>query len=225
MSTSANEDNRPSAEEFLGWYNIPDQYDDGLPILCSVEDVPPFDMDEAADVYFAADEWFPQLLPAAADAPVDPLAETEFVPRGYPGDRSLDIDHVDFARLSMAVLQRIQREFLGRYPLWRVFLIADEPTYTIVVYPDAIRFGNRPLGVDPDEALRACVEGAIAAQSAFASTTPTNSANRAAVNLRRASAWQRAVCRLRRVGQFRRGLQPTDRVRIDASFGGATGKS
>ena len=64
------------------------------------------------------------------------------------------------------MLQRIQTEFLGRYPLWRVILIAEHPSCSIVIYPSAIRFGNRPVDVDPDEALRELVPRQLALREA-----------------------------------------------------------
>jgi hypothetical protein len=64
------------------------------------------------------------------------------------------------------VLRRIQKEFLGRYPLWRVILIAEHPSCSIVIYPTAIRFGNLPVDTDPDEALRELVPKQLALREA-----------------------------------------------------------
>ncbi len=166
MSALPDSNSTPSVEEFAGWYNIPDQYEDGTPVLRTVDRPPDFGFDELLEVYRAAEEWFAQLVPASSDDPFDPLAETDFVPRSDPRDRTLDVDHVDFGRLNMTVLRRVQQEFLGRYPLWRVIFIADDPSCSIVIYPDAIRFGNRPVDVDPNEALRELVPRALALREA-----------------------------------------------------------
>ncbi|MGD9722032.1 MAG: hypothetical protein AB7O59_10030 [Pirellulales bacterium] len=156
----------PSLEEFDGWYNIPDQYHDGIPVLRTQQTVPDFGFEELLSVYKAASKWFSKLIPARSGEPFDPLAESEFVPRGDPRDRTLDIDHVDFRHLSIEHLRRIQNEFLRDHPLWRVVLIADDPACSIVVYPDAIRFGNRPQGADQNAALRELATQALALREA-----------------------------------------------------------
>jgi hypothetical protein len=166
MSALSDSNPTPSVEEFAGWYNLPDQYEDGIPVLRTVDRLPAFGFDELLEVYKAAEEWFAHLVPASSNEPFDPLAETDFVPRSDPRDRTLDVDHVDFGALSMIMLHRVQQEFLGRYPLWRVIFVADDPSCSIVIYPNAIRFGNQPVDVDPDEALRGLVSRALALREA-----------------------------------------------------------
>jgi hypothetical protein len=146
----------PSVEEFVGWYNIADQYDDGFPVLRSVDLVPEFEHREFLDLYFETARWFDELVPTPPNEPFDPFAQPPFFVRSDADDRTLEVDP-DFQLLTVPVLERIQKEFLGRYPLWRVILIAEQPSCSIVIYPNAIRFGNRPVGADPAEALREIV--------------------------------------------------------------------
>ncbi|MEX2112965.1 MAG: hypothetical protein WD845_07250 [Pirellulales bacterium] len=155
----------PSVEEFVGWYNLEDERDDGFPVLKSVESVPQFEHAEFFEMYFEAAKWFDQLVEAPANEPFDPLLDPPFFVRSDADDRTLDID-ADFRFLNVALLRRIQEEFLGRYPLWRVILIAEHPSCSIVIYPSAIRFGNKPVDVDPDEALRELVPKHLAMQEA-----------------------------------------------------------
>lgn len=157
----------PSIEEFPFGYNIPDQYGDRVPVWRSVDRVPEFGFPELWEVYQAAKKWFAEAVPAPPrSASFDPLAEDMFVPRDETDDRTLSIDNVDFSRLNSRLLRRIQDEFLGRYPLWRVHLVGEDPSTGIVIYPTVIRFGNRPADVDPDEALRELVPHALALREA-----------------------------------------------------------
>jgi hypothetical protein len=155
----------PSVEEFVGWYNIQAARDDGFPVLRSVEPLPEFEHGEFFKLYAEAEQWFGQLVLAPPNGPFDPLAEPPFFVRSDADDRTLEID-ADFRLLDLSLLSRIQKEFLGRYPLWRVILIAEHPSCSIVVYPSAVRFGSRPVDVDADEALRELVPRHLALREA-----------------------------------------------------------
>jgi len=155
----------PSVEEFGGYYNIPDQYDDGFPVLRSVEDLPEFGFPELLEVYKAAEKWFPQAFPPFSNQPFDPLAEEPCFVRSDTDDRTLRVD-VDFNCLDIQLLRRIQQEFLGRYPWWRVILIGEDPSNCIAIYPTVIRFGNLPADVDPEEALRELAPRVLALREA-----------------------------------------------------------
>jgi len=163
MSARPNENPYPSDEEFGGYYNIPDdQYTDvRIPVRRSVEVVPEFELSEMWDVYDAATKWFADASQRHPDEPVDPLVEPPFYVREGTDDRTQMVD-ADFDRVSVELLRRIQREFLARFPLWRVILAAEDSSTAIVIYPTLIRFGNHPADVDPDEALRELVPRAIA---------------------------------------------------------------
>ncbi len=152
----------PSLAEFRGYYNISEPYDNGFPVLRSVDQTPEFGFPELWEVCKAAEKWFAKAFPPLSDKPIDPIAEDEFVPRCEADDRTLCIEHVDFPRLKSELLRRLQKEFLGRYRLWRVLLCADAHSACIVIYPTVIRFGNEPADVDPDEALRRLVPHAMA---------------------------------------------------------------
>ncbi len=155
----------PSVEEFLGWYNIQGDYGDGHPVLRSVEPMPEFEHAEIFELYPKAAKWFDQLVTARPNIPFDPLAEPPFFVRSDADDRTLDVD-ADFSYLSVPLLRRIQKEFLGRYPLWRVILVGEQPSCGIVIYPSAIRFGNLPVDVDPEQALRELVPRVLALRAA-----------------------------------------------------------
>lgn len=155
----------PSVEEFVGWYNLGFDREDGFPVLQSAEEVPEFEHAEFFEVHTEAEKWFDQLVEARADEPFDPLAQPLFFVRSDADDRTLDVD-ADFRCLNVSLLRRIQKEFLGCYPLWRVILIAEHPSCSIVIYPSAIRFGNRPVDVDPNQALRELVPKNLALNEA-----------------------------------------------------------
>jgi hypothetical protein len=155
----------PSLEEFTGWYNIQGDYGDGHPVLRSNESIPEFEHAEIFELYPKAAKWFDQLVTARPNIPFDPLAEPPFFVRSDADDRTLDVD-ANYSYLTVPLLRRIQKEFLGRYPLWRVILIAVHPSRSIVIYPTAIRFGNRPVDVDPDKALRELVPEELASRTA-----------------------------------------------------------
>jgi hypothetical protein len=155
----------PSVEEFRGWYNIQGDYGDGHPVLRSVEPMPEFEHAEIFELYPKAAKWFDELVTARPNIPFDPLAEPPFFVRSDADDRTLDVD-ADFSYLSVPLLRRIQKEFLGRYPLWRVILVGEQPSCGIVIYPSAIRFGNLPVDVDPEQALRELVPRVLALRAA-----------------------------------------------------------
>jgi hypothetical protein len=146
----------PSLEEFRGWYNIQGDYGDGYPVLRSMEPMPEFEHAEIFELYPKAAKWFDQLVKARSNIPFDPLAEPPFFVRSDADDRTLQVD-AEFSYLSVPLLRRIQKEFLGRYPLWRVILVGEQPSCGIVVYPTAIRFGNLPADIAPEQALRELV--------------------------------------------------------------------
>ncbi|MGD9721837.1 MAG: hypothetical protein AB7O59_11045 [Pirellulales bacterium] len=151
----------PSLEEFEGWYNIAEERDDGLPVLRSIEPVPEFEHAEFFDLYLDTAKWFGQLASRPADAPFDPLDGPTFFVRSDADDRTLGVD-ADFRLLTVEMSRRIQNEFLGRYPLWRVVVVGEQPSCSIVIYPSAIRFGNRPAGVNPEIALSELVRQNLA---------------------------------------------------------------
>jgi hypothetical protein len=165
MSAQPDFNPTPSVEEFVGWYNIEADREDGLPVLRSVDAVPEFEHAEFFELHTEAEPWFSQLVEARASGPFDPLTQPPFSIRSDADDRTLDVD-ADFRHLNVALLRRIQREFLGRYPLWRVILIGEHPSCSIVIYPSAIRFGNRPVHVDPDRALQELVPRNLALKDA-----------------------------------------------------------
>ena len=92
-------------------------------------------------------------------------APPPFFVRSDADDRTLDVD-ADFSYLTVPLLRRIQTEFLRSYPLWRVILVGEQPSCSIAIYPSAIRFGNRPVGVNPDEALRELIPTVLALRGA-----------------------------------------------------------
>ena len=155
----------PSLEEFTGWYNIQGDYGDGHPVLRSKEPMPEFEHAEIFKLYPKAARWFDQLVTARPNIPFDPLAEPPFFVRSDADDRTLEVD-ADFSYLTVPLLRRIQKDFLGRFPLWRVILIAEHPSRSIVIYPNAIRFGNRPADVEPDKALGELVPDELALRKA-----------------------------------------------------------
>jgi hypothetical protein len=161
VSNRLDEKRRPSVEEFGGWYNLGYERDDGLPVLHSIDQVPEFEHAEFFDLYKAENRWFEQLVPESARKPFDPLAEPPFVLRSSADDRTLDVD-VNFDYLSVDLIQRIQQDVLSRYPFWRVILSLENPSCAIVIYPDAVRYGNFSLGCDAEKALRELVNRATA---------------------------------------------------------------
>jgi hypothetical protein len=146
----------PSLEEFTGWYNIQGDYGDGHPVLRSTDSISEFEHAEVFELYPKAAKWFDQLVTARPNIPFDPLAEPPFFVRSDADDRTLQVD-AEFSYLTVPLLRRIQKEFLGRYPLWRVILVGELPSCGIVIYPTAIRFGNRSVDIEPDQALRELV--------------------------------------------------------------------
>ncbi len=158
----------PSIGEFSGLYNVPGDFGDLLPIWCSVDNPPEFGFPEHWAIYQAALKWFSKAVPsAAANEPFYISEHDVFVPRDETDDRTQSIDNVDYARLDLQLLRRIQREFLGRYPLWRVYLVGEDAATSIVVYPTVIRFGDRPASMDPEEALRELIPRGAALREAY----------------------------------------------------------
>jgi hypothetical protein len=155
----------PSLEEFTGWYNIQGDYGDGYPVLRSADPMPEFEHAEFFELYPKAAKWFDQLVTARPNVPFDPLLDPPFFVRWDADDRTLEVD-ADFSYLSVPLLRRIQKEFLGRYPLWRVILVGEHPSCGIVIYPNAIRFGNQPADIDPDKSLRELVPEELALRAA-----------------------------------------------------------
>jgi hypothetical protein len=156
----------PSIDEFNGYYNVPDQYEDIGPVLRVSEQLPEFDFPEFWDVFTAAREWLASVMPPPDEAPFDPLAEDEFVPWDDADDRTLRVEHGAYDRLSVGFLRRIQQDFLRRFPLWRVHLIGEDAETSILIYPKVIRFANEPVDVDPWDALRRLVPRGIALREA-----------------------------------------------------------
>jgi hypothetical protein len=116
---------------------------------------------ECFHLYVSENRWFENLVPTWALKPFDPIADPPMFVKSDADDRTLDVcPDVDY--LTVDLMRRIQTEFLGRHPLWRVVLAADEPSCSIVIYPEAIRFGNLPLNVDPEKALGEMVRHAVA---------------------------------------------------------------
>jgi hypothetical protein len=161
MSDSAKVNLTPSLEEFTGWYNIQGDYGDGHPVLRSNESIPEFEHAEIFELYPKAAKWFDELVTARPNIPFDPLAEPPFFVRCDADDRTLDVD-ANFSYLTVSLLRRIQTDFLGRYPLWRVILTGEQPSCSIVIYPSTIRFGNLRADSDPEQALRELVPRVLA---------------------------------------------------------------
>jgi len=154
------ENPHPSFMEFDGWYNIPPR-SDGFAVLQSVPNPPDLWWDEIWEVFLDAREWFGQFAGDENRVRFDPFAEDEFVPISDMDDRTVCICHVAFDRLTMAMLDRIQVEFLTLHPLWRVALMGDRLECSILIYPTAVRFGDLPRDFDADEGLRLIASRAI----------------------------------------------------------------
>lgn len=152
MSTEREEERFPSIGEYNGLFNIPDQYDDHPYVLRTVEPLPEFGFPEFWKVYRTAEKWFAQVAAELPPRPPDPLADPPFFAVSDADDRTLTVE-VDFACLSLPLLERIQRELLGRFPLWRVHFIGEDDSTGIVVYPLVIRLGDRPIAIDQQAAL------------------------------------------------------------------------
>ncbi|HZZ78734.1 MAG TPA: hypothetical protein VFE62_09460 [Gemmataceae bacterium] len=165
MGNHLDQTNRPSLQEFGGWYNLGYERPDGIPVLHSQPWVPEFEHAEFFELYMAENAWFEKLVPASALKPFDPIADPPMFVKSDADDRTLCVCP-DFDYLTLDLIKRIQREFLGRHPLWRVVLAADDPSCCIVIYPDTIRFGNLPLNISPEEALRDLSARAIALRDA-----------------------------------------------------------
>ena len=126
MNDGRHEKRYPSLDEFQGWYNLGYKRPDGLPVLHSQKRVPEFEHAEFFELYVAENQWFEQLVPTSALKPFDPLAEPPIFVKSDADDRTLDVcPNVDY--LTVELIRRIQKEFLGKYPLWRVVLAVDDP--------------------------------------------------------------------------------------------------
>ena len=148
----------PSIDEFSGLYNIPDQYDDIGPVLRSDDDLPEFGFPELWEVYNAAVKWFAQACPPPQPQPTYvPVHEEIFQPVCEADDRHLLVELVDYDRLTVPLLRRMQNELLGRFPLWRIQLQGCDADSDILVYPKVVRFGNQSVDVDAEEALHKLV--------------------------------------------------------------------
>jgi hypothetical protein len=168
MGTWQGSNRYPSIDEFNGFYNIPDQYDNIGLVLRSDDDLPEFGFPELWKVYSAAVKWFAKAFPLPQPQPAFvPVHEEIFLPVCESDDRHLLIEHVDYDRLTVRLLLRMQEEFLGRFPLWRFQLQGWDAESNILVYPTAIRFGNQPVETDPEEALRTLVPHGRALRDAW----------------------------------------------------------
>lgn len=165
MNDRAGANRYPSLEEFRGWYNLGYERDDGVLVVSSQDRIPEFGHGEFFQLYATERTWFEALVPAEAIKPPDPLIGPPLYVKPDADDRTLEV-FPDFDYVTAKLILRIQNEFLGRHPLWRVVLAADDPSCSIVIYPEVIRFGSLPLGVDPAAALREIVPRAIAAREA-----------------------------------------------------------
>lgn len=142
----------PSLVEFVGWYNLGYDREDGWPVLNTAPDILPFEHAEIFELYPRFARWFERLSPELPERPLDPLEEPPLFVRSDADDRTLIVD-VNFELLTLDRVERIKSELLARYPLWRVLLCGSGPDFAIIAYPNAIRFGSRPIGVDPERAL------------------------------------------------------------------------
>jgi hypothetical protein len=148
----------PSIGEFSGLYNIPDQYDDIGPVLRSDDDLPEFGFPELWEVYNGALKWFAEAFRSPPPQPAYvPVHDETFQPVCEADDRHLLVELIDYDRLTVPLLRQMQMELLGRFPLWRIQLQGCDADSDILVYPKVIRFGNQPVDVDPEEALRKLV--------------------------------------------------------------------
>lgn len=155
----------PSLEEFKGWYNLGYERPDGLAVLHSQNRVPEFEHGEFFQLYVSENPWFEQLVSTSDLKPFDPIAEPAMFVRSSADDRTLEV-YPDFDYLTVELIRRIQKEFLGRHPLWRVILMADDPLCSIVIYPEATRYGNLPCETEPEAALHEIVTRAVALRAA-----------------------------------------------------------
>lgn len=145
------DENRYPSEEFRCWYNLGYDRFDGFPVVHSRKRVPDFEHCEFWEFYPIAARWFEQLVPESDRKLLDPLALPPFYVISDADDRTLCVV-ADLDFVTHDTIRRIQTDFLKQYPLWRVFLcLADY--CCVVVYPDAVRYGNAPLDVDPDLGL------------------------------------------------------------------------
>ncbi len=168
MVQPSDEQRFPSLDEFNGWYNLGYERPDGIRVLHSRKDVPEFEHGEFYHMYLEESAWFEQLLPESALKPYDPADDPPIFVRSDADDRTLEI-YPDFDYVTLDLIRRIQTEFLGRRAFWRVMLMAYNSACTIVIYPEAVRFGNLPLCVPPEEAIREILPGALKAQEALLS--------------------------------------------------------
>lgn len=162
MDANGNDHRFPSLEEFQGWYNLGYRRPDGIPVLDSYPNVPEFEHGEFFQLYVTENQWFEALVPTDSRKPFDPLAHPQMFVRNSADDRTLEV-YPDFDYVTVEVVDRIQREFLGRHPLWRVILMSYDPSCSIVIYPQQVRYGNLPFDMPPTDALARLVPRAVAA--------------------------------------------------------------
>jgi hypothetical protein len=161
MGGPSDEQRFPSLDEFQGWYNLGYERPDGIPVLHSKEEVPEFEHGEFFHMYVAENPWFEKLVPPSQLKPFDPVVGPPMFVKSDADDRTWDVVP-DFDYVTLELIRRVQREFLCRHPFWRVVFMANDPSCTIVIYPEVIRFGNLPVGVNPEAALRELVPREIA---------------------------------------------------------------
>lgn len=143
----------PSAEEFLGYYNVPDDATDNTPVLRSAARVPDWSFDEMSAVCKETEQWFSQNLAASENTGrFDPVREALSV-RGGTDDRTLLVDIPDVRLLNEGLLHRLQMELLRKHSFWRIALVAEDAKTSVMVYPEVIRVGNRPATTNIDQAL------------------------------------------------------------------------
>lgn len=56
-------------------------------------------------------------------------------------DRTLSVLLPDFSVSTKKLLQKLQKELLINFPLWRIILATTDYSNSIIVYPETIRFG------------------------------------------------------------------------------------
>lgn len=161
MSMDSDISRCPSLSEFSGWYNLGYERDDGVAVLNTDPWVPEFEHAEFFELFCQEREWFDQLVPPENLLPYDPLSGPPFFFISDADDRTVRVE-TNFDYLTPELLDRIQLEFLGRHPWWRVILITYDISCAIVIYPEMIRFGDMPAEIDAEEALRILIPRAAA---------------------------------------------------------------
>ena len=153
---------------------------DGIPVLHSKKRVPEFEHGEFFHLYCSENQWFESLVPHTALKPFDPVAEPPIFVHSSADDRTLEL-YPDFDYVTLTLIGRIQKEFLGRHPFWHVMLMSDDPSCSIVIYPEVVRFSNLPLEIDPESAMRELVPRDRGAGNALAARAGTGGISSAAI--------------------------------------------